>query len=121
MYICQVDLALVSKTCNMYKVRPDMTDSWLSLLDLMKYFGDNAQRYANYSGPGSYLLTSEVKPGNKNISTHLSTVLVHQIVIPISLTGAGSWQRFQEQGSRNLFPNSENVLLQSEGVGGPQL
>ena len=45
----QIDYKAVSDTCNIYKVYPDMIDSWLSLHDVVKYFGDNYRDFQNYS------------------------------------------------------------------------
>ncbi len=56
----QVDYKAVSETCNMYRVSPDMIDSWLSLHDTVKYFGDYWRDYFNYTKPGSFMMASQV-------------------------------------------------------------
>ena len=56
----QIDYKAVSDTCNIYKVYPDMIDSWLSLHDVVKYFGDNYKDFYNYSKPGSFMMVSQV-------------------------------------------------------------
>ena len=57
----QIDYKAVSDACNVYKVYPDMIDSWLSLHDVVKYFGDNYRDFQNYSKPGSFMMTSQVR------------------------------------------------------------
>ena len=57
----QIDYKAVSDACNVYKVYPDMIDSWLSLHDVVKYFGDNYRDFQNHSKPGSFMMTSQVR------------------------------------------------------------
>ena len=59
-YPLQIDYKAVSDTCNLYKVYPDMMDSWLSLHDTVKYFGDNYKDFNNYTKPGSFMMASQV-------------------------------------------------------------
>ena len=44
----------MAKHCNTYRVYTDIEDGWLSLKDVVKYYGDNGRSFAKDSGPGNW-------------------------------------------------------------------
>ena len=57
----QTDYALVAKHCNTFRTHADIADSWGSLRDVIKYYGDAAGSLRNYTGPGSWNDPDQVK------------------------------------------------------------
>lgn len=58
--LLQPDYKAIDETCNHFRVYRDIIDSWESLQDNIKFFGDHSRELANYSGPGHWIDPDQV-------------------------------------------------------------
>ena len=49
-----MDFAAVRKTCNLWRNYYDVEDSWSSVLDIIKFWGNNSDMFKKYAGPGGW-------------------------------------------------------------------
>ncbi|XP_054161410.1 alpha-N-acetylgalactosaminidase-like [Oppia nitens] len=62
------DYAAISRTCHTYRNYKDVLDSWASIDEIIKYYGDYNDEFIKYSGPGHFADPDELTIGNSGLS-----------------------------------------------------
>lgn len=64
----QANYARLAEVCNLWRNWDDIDDAWVNVTSILKWFSDNQDRIANYSGPGHWNDPDMLIIGNYGLS-----------------------------------------------------
>ncbi|ELU01625.1 hypothetical protein CAPTEDRAFT_182233 [Capitella teleta] len=105
----QIDYDLVSRTCNMFRTYKDIYDSWESLHDQVKFFGDNEREFVNYSKPGSWNYPDQLLVGDFGLS-------IGEQEMQMSVWAIMGGPLFVSADLRSISTESKNLLLNKRAL-----
>ena len=50
----QPNQPLIAETCNMFRQKTDIIDSWDSVIHMIDYFGNDSDHFGHVAGPGAW-------------------------------------------------------------------
>lgn len=68
------DYMKIAETCNLWRNYGDIDDSWESLKDIIKFYGDDKTAFAQVAGPGNFNDPDMLIIGNYGLSTYQEEV-----------------------------------------------
>nr|XP_022293640.1 alpha-N-acetylgalactosaminidase-like [Crassostrea virginica] len=112
-----VDFAAVRKTCNLWRNYYDVEDSWSSVLDIIKFWGNNSDIFKKYAGPGGWNDPDMLILGNFGLSYEDERVQMAMWAIMAAPLIMSNDLRRMRSSSKALLQNRNLISINQDKLG----
>ncbi|CAG5121899.1 unnamed protein product [Candidula unifasciata] len=100
---------LIAKYCNIWRNYNDISDTWVSVLNIIEFYGDNKGNFAQVSGPGAFNDPDQIVVGDPGLSASQQQVQMAMWAIFAAPLLVSSDLRDIDPVSRDLILNKGEV------------
>ncbi|KAK7097793.1 alpha-N-acetylgalactosaminidase-like [Littorina saxatilis] len=100
----QPNYASVREHCNVWRNYDDVQDSWDSVTNILKFYGENKQNFANFSGPGGFSDPDQLLLGDYGLS-------IYQQKAQFGMWAMLASPLFMSVDLRTIDPKAKAILL----------
>lgn len=113
-----IDWGKISSTCNLWRMYDkDLIDSWESLKDNTKFFGDNLRDLVNYTGPGAWNNPDQLVVGDYGLSHNQERMQMAIWAVTSAPLMVSADLRTVDQGAADILLNKLAIAINQDPLG----